>query len=114
MNSEDYFHLYIGCNTTFGKLVGVNSNSCFTETTSGQIVETSFREKPFPVKLISRRLRELSDEESKILIAKGISIGRPKGYSFSPEAFLFLLSCSVDLFGLLDKGLAVSPNSIND
>ena len=108
MLPANYLHLYLGCETTMGKLVIVNLHSCFTETNSGELVETKFTENPFPVKLIVKKLRELTDEESRELINRGISIGRPKGYSFSPDAFLFLLSCKVDLFGLMEYGLAVS------
>ncbi len=110
MELKNYLHLYLGCNTTMGKLVGVKQNSCFTQLLTGEIIETGFTDKVFPVKPILRRMREMTEEESIELIKRGLSIGRPKGYSFSPDALSFLLSNQIDLFGLIDKGLAISED----
>ena len=56
--------------------------------------------------LYIRRLSDLTLEESNILIEKGMNIGRPQGYSYSPDAFIFLLGLHVDLFALIESGLA--------
>ena len=104
---QDYFHLYIGADTNIGKLVSVNFNSCITKNSNGELVETAYSDH-FPVKLHLRTLKQLTEAESKELIRKGLSIGRPRGYSFSPDAFVYLLSCHVDIFGLIENKLAIS------
>ncbi len=109
LHPRNYFHLYIGAITNKGRLVTVNLNSCITENSSGELIETFYSDH-FSVKLHLRTLKDLTEEESKELIRKGMSIGRPRGYSFSPDAFVYLLSCSVDLFGLIEHRLAVSVN----
>ncbi len=53
-----------------------------------------------------RKISDLNVEESTELNKKGLSIGRPKGYSFSPEAILYLLGLRIDLFNLIAEGLA--------
>jgi hypothetical protein len=62
--------------------------------------------------LYLRRLNELTVEQSKELTQKGLTLGRPNGYTFSNEAFLYLLSLSVDLFGLIGSGYAKNINDI--
>lgn len=109
LHPRNYFHFYLGTNTNLGKLVGVKFDSCITENEAGELVETMFTE-DFPLKLHLRTLKQLTEEESRELIRKGLSIGRPRGYSFSPEAFIFLLSCHVDIFGLIENRLAISLN----
>jgi len=60
-----------------------------------------------------KKLSDLTREESVELINNGFNIGRPKGYSFSPEAFLFLVKLNVDLFGLIQHGFAKDIKSID-
>ncbi len=104
---ELYLPFYIGCQSSLGRLMGLRSPMVFTESEHGDQREHNFLADGFQIKLLLRRLNSLSDDQSRQLIAKGFSIGRPKGYSFSPEAFLYLLSLQVDLFGLIDSGLAI-------
>jgi len=66
------------------------------------------------VVLYLRKLSHLTHEESVDLIKNGFNIGRPKGYSFSPEAFLFLITLHVDLFGLIRHGFAKDLKSIGN
>ncbi len=54
--------------------------------------------------LYLRELNDLTDEQRKQLIKEGLVIGRPYGYTFSNHGFLYLLSLSVDLFGLIKAG----------
>ena len=61
-----------------------------------------------------KKLSDLTHEESVELINNGFNIGRPKGYSFSPEAFLFLVKLNVDLFGLIQHGFAKDLKSIDE
>ena len=56
--------------------------------------------------LYLQHLNDLSEDQSKELIKLGLSIGRPNGYIFSNEAFLYLISLHVDLFGLINSGYA--------
>ena len=104
---NNYLHFYMGCKTNLGRLVGVSKRSAWTENETGEIVEHELGSAAIQVKPLLRRLNALSDTESRELIDKGFSIGRPRGYSFSPEAFIYLLSLSVDLFGLIDSGQAI-------
>jgi hypothetical protein len=99
--------LYLGCRTNKGKLIGINQQMVFTQSENGNIAEHDTTQTEFFVKPFLKKLSNLSVEESSELIKMGFSIGRPQGYSFSPKAFLFLLSLHVDLFGLIESGLAI-------
>jgi hypothetical protein len=103
---EQYLPFYIGCNTNKGKLIGIRKHLVETETDDHQIIVHDTEADDFSVRPYLTRLSSLSGAQSQELIRLGFSIGRPKGYSFAPEAFLYLLSLHVDLFGLIDKGLA--------
>jgi hypothetical protein len=109
MKIDDYLHLYLGCNTNLGQLVGVNEKSYFIRLENKEIIERAFNDEP-QVKLFLRKISDLNIEESTELNKKGLSIGRPKGYSFSPDAILYLLSLRIDLFNLINKGLAIDIN----
>jgi hypothetical protein len=110
---EVYLPYYLGCDTTLGRLTGLCPGIVFTQSEKGDILEHDSLTKGFQIKLILRKLNSLSDDQSRQLIAKGFSIGRPKGYSFSPEAFLYLFSLQVDLFGLIDSGLAIDISTMD-
>lgn len=109
LHPRQYFHLYIGAETNSGRLVGASINSCTVIKSNGELTEVAYTN-TFEVRLYLRRLKDLSKDESAELIRKGISIGRPRGYSFSPEAFVYLLSCRIDLFGLIESNLAIQMN----
>jgi len=110
---ELYLPFYIGCQTNLGRLTGLCPGKVFTESENGERQEHDSLAQGFQIKFFLRRLNSLSDDQSRQLIAKGFSIGRPKGYSFSPEAFLYLLSLHVDLFGLIDSGMAIDISLMN-
>ena len=59
------------------------------------------------IKPILRRLRDLNSNEREELNKKGISIGQRKGHSFTPEAIYYLLSLKIDIFNLIEEGLAI-------
>lgn len=103
---EHYLTLYPGCHTNKGKLIGIRQHIVYTQSENGNITEHDTTNAEFFIKPILKKLRNLSGDESSELIKLGFSIGRPLGYSFSPNAFLFLLSLHVDLFGLIESGLA--------
>jgi len=104
---EDYLPFYFGCRTNEGELIGISMQTIFIRTVHGTIVQHDVGNPDFSVKPFLKRLNHLSADESSSLIEKGFSIGRPMGYSFSPSSFLYLLSLHVDLFGLIDSGLAL-------
>ena len=110
-----YLQLYIGCQTSEGRLIGIKDNSLFIESTNGEVIE-NFEIQTVGVSLFLwlRHLSDLTYEESNELIKKGFNIGRPKGYSFSTEAFLYLLTSNVDLFGLIKSGYAKELKSQPD
>ena len=100
-------HFYIGCQTNKGQLIGVKGNSLFIESMNGKLVENhEIQNVGICLFLHLRQLDDLTREESNDLIKKGFNIGRPKGYSFAPEGFLYLLNLNVDLFGLIKAGYA--------
>lgn len=110
MNIEDYLHLYLGCDTNNGKLVGINGSDCILLSHNGQMIYESLHDKNQPIKPILRKFGDLSIIESTELNKRGISIGQRKGYSFTPDAILYLLSLRIDLFNLIAEGLAIDRN----
>ncbi len=106
MKANEYMHLYIGCDTNLGKLVGVNERKYFIQLANGEIMERGLDEKQ-PAKLLLRKISDLNLAESTELSSKGFSIGRPRGYSFSPEAILYLISLRIDIFNLIANDLSI-------
>jgi hypothetical protein len=107
MKIEDYLHLYLGCDTNSGKLVGINGSTCFILSRNGEINQEDLNSKNQSIKLILRKFNDISINESAELNKKGISIGQRKGYSFTPDAILYLLTLRIDLFNLIAEGLAI-------
>jgi len=107
---------YIGCQTNKGQLIGISNELLLIKpkNAKGTIESYQIQDVGTEVVLYLRKLSHLSHEESVELIKNGFNIGRPKGYSFSPEAFLFLLTLHVDLFGLIQHGFANDLKSIDD
>ena len=99
---------YIGCQTNKGQLVGISRESLFIRPGNSESTVEQYEIKALGtiVVLYLRKLSDLTAQESVELIHNGFNIGRPKGYSFSPEAFLLLLNLHVDLFGLIQRGIA--------
>ena len=105
---------YIGCETNKGRLIGISSGSLLIQPKDQATIENyEMQDVGMGVVLYLRTLNHLSNEESVELIKNGFNIGRPKGYSFSPEAFLFLLTLHVDLFGLIQHGFDKDLKSID-
>ena len=103
--------LYIGCETNKGKLVGVVKNSLFIQNGEQTITEHSRESLGHTLFLHLKKLSDITDEQSQELNKKGFNIGRPSGYTFSNDAFLYLLSLHVDLFGLISSGMAKNLTS---
>jgi hypothetical protein len=104
--------LYIGCETNKGKFVGVVKSSLFIQNEDRFISEYDKDVLGQTLFLHLQRLSDITDEESSELNKKGFNIGRPSGYTFSNDAFLFLLSLHVDLFGLISAGIAKDVKTI--
>ena len=104
MKINDYIHLYLGCNTNEGKLVGIYQTTYLIQKENGEIIAINKSES---IKPILRKLRDLNSNESEELNRKGISIGQRKGYNFTPEAIHYLLSLKIDIFNLIGEGLAI-------
>jgi len=104
---RDQIHLYLGCETNKGKLIGILKDRLFIES-PGKAQPDEYEQTALgkTIFLHLRMIGDLNEDQSEELIAKGFSIGRPSGYSFSNDAILFLLSLSVDLFGLINSGIA--------
>lgn len=103
---------YTGCRTNKGQLVGFKENSLVIKTDTEIIENCQIKAVGISLFLYLRSLNDLTNEERLKLIKKGINIGRPKGYTFSPESFLFLLSLHVDVFGLIHLGYAKELNAV--
>ena len=97
-------HLYLGCNTNEGKLVGIHQTSYLIQKENGEIIPINKSE---TIKPILRKLSDMNSNESEELNKKGVSIGQRKGYSFTPEAIYYLLSLKIDIFNLIEEGLAI-------
>lgn len=110
MKIEDYLHLYLGCDTNSGKLVGINGSTCLLLSQNGEINLGDLNNRNQPIKPILRKFGDLNNQESTELNKRGISIGQRKGYSFTPDAILYLLSLRIDLFNLIAEGLALDVN----
>jgi hypothetical protein len=110
MKIEDYLHLYLGCDTNNGKLVGINGSVCIILKQNGEIKHENLNDTNQSLKPILRKFSDLSLDESTELNKRGISIGQRKGYSFTPEAILYLLTLRIDLFNLIATGLAIDRN----
>jgi hypothetical protein len=108
---EHYLPFYLWCKTNIGKIVGVVDHTVYIESSDGGSVQFDTTHTGFVIRLFLRRLRDMSADESSKLIEKGFSVGRPHGYSFSPDAFLYLLSLHVDLFNLIDSEMAIDVNN---
>jgi hypothetical protein len=104
--------LYIGCETNKGKLLGVVTNSLFIQNGDRSITEYDKNVLGQTLFLHLQRLSDITDEQSSELNKIGFNIGRPSGYTFSNNAFLFLLSLHVDLFGLISAGIAKDVKTI--
>ena len=104
-------HLYVGCETNKGKLIGTRNDILIIESAS-KTEEYNINTVGNIIFLYLKQLSDLSDGQSKQLIDEGISIGRPTGYTFSNYAFLYLLSLRVDLFGLINAGFALDIKTI--
>jgi hypothetical protein len=106
---------YIGCETNKGRLIGVSNASLLIQSKNdkGAIEHYEMQDVGTGVVLHLRKLSDLTGEESVQLINEGFNIGRPKGYSFSPGAFLYLVKLHVDLFGLIQHGFAKDLKSID-
>ena len=109
-----YLQFYLGCHTNKGQFVGFDNNALSIKSKHmSNRIQYPIQKVGEDVFLYLRRLSDLTLEESGTLIQKGMNIGRPQGYSFSPDAFIFLLDLYVDLFALIDSGLAKDIRSIS-
>jgi len=103
---EKCIPLYIGCETNKGRFVGMVKDSLFIQNGEHTTSEFSKQLLGQTVFLHLKRLSDITDQQSQELNRKGFNIGRPSGYTFSNDAFLYLLSLHVDLFGLINAGMA--------
>lgn len=107
-------HLYIGCNTNKGIFLGIRKDILLIQTEKKLIEEYDIQNVGNTLFLYLKQLNDLTDEQSKQLIKEGLAIGRPHGYTFTNYGFLYLLSLSVDLFGLINAGFAKDMKTLNE
>ena len=111
MKIDDYLHLYLGCDTNNGKLIGINGSICSILSQNGEIKLADLNDQSQSIKPILRKFSDMNNNESTELNKRGISIGQRKGFSFTPEAVLYLLTLRIDIFNLIGEGLAIDLNS---
>jgi len=107
-------HLYLGCNTSKGKFIGIEKDTLSIQTDEKLVEEYNITSIGNTLFLYLRQLSDLTDEQSKQLINHGFSIGRPYGYTFTNNGFLYLLSLDVDIFGLINSGFARDIKTISE
>jgi hypothetical protein len=100
---EKCIHFYIGCDTNRGKLVGVRQDWLLI-LEGDRLIECNLQDLGSSLFLHLQLLNEITEDQSRELIKRGIAIGRPNGYTFSNKGFLYLISLHVDLFGLINAG----------
>lgn len=93
-------------------LLGIKKHTLFIQTDPGIIEEYDIKDVGNTLFLYLIQLGDLTIEQSKQLITYGLVIGRPHGYTFTSQAFLYLLSLSVDMFGLMSAGYAKDRKSL--
>jgi len=103
---EKCLSLYLGCDTNRGRFMGIRKNTLFIQTGEELFEEYDTQNVGLTLFLYLRQIDDLTDEQRKQLIKEGLVIGRPYGYTFSNHGFLYLLTLSVDLFGLINAGFA--------
>ena len=96
----------------YGKVYRNGRGHLFIQNKEKQTEEYKIQNVGSDLLLYLRQLNDITEEQSKQLIEEGFSIGRPHGYTFSANGFLYLLSLSVDLFGLIKSGLACDITQI--
>ena len=106
--------LYLGCNTNKGKLIGIVGEVLIIQNEKSVTEEYNIKDVGKTLFLHLRQLNDLTHAQSGQLIDEGFSIGRPHGYTFSNNGFLYLLSLSVDLFGLINSGYAKDIKTLKD
>lgn len=137
-NIKDYLHLYLGCDTDKGKLIGIELNKAVCMMNDLSIVEGNI----YSLKPILRPLSDMTEDEAwefaggkseslyddlkiesidktGIQISYAIDAGdegwhiqRHKFdfYAVGPSQFIWMLSKHFDLFGLIDAGLAIKKS----
>lgn len=107
---EDYLHLYLGCETNYGKLIGVWGDSCMVENNNHiQRIDTG------KIKLHLSVLKSITNNQMTALGVFGYPfkkmLSQNRVGEWSPRQFTYLLSHHFDLFGLIDAGLAIDKTS---
>jgi hypothetical protein len=124
---DQYLHLYIGCEVLAyceqqaekckGYLTGIHGE--YGPEVQFIIGNHAEEEPEYPgaenTKLVLRRLSSMTEEEKIKLYgmgfthnSRGLQIEHPKKWpTFKPVQFQYLLSIGIDLFGLIDSGLAI-------
>lgn len=114
MKVEDNLHLYLGCDTNHGKLIGINGSTCFILSQNGEINLVDLKDKSQSIKPILPRFGDMNTNESTELNNRGMSIGQRKGFAFTPDAIIYLLNLCIDIFNLISEGLAIDFNQANN
>lgn len=120
---KEVLHLYLGCEIIdfaqcHGTLSGIHGEY------GPEVAYGTSEEPEYPgienIKLILRRLSDMSEEEKLTIYGmgfthnkSGLQILHPgKWPTFKPSQFRYLLSIGVDLFNLIDSGQAIDKKTL--
>ncbi len=129
---KDYLHLYLGCEAQFkytmrendfelriGKIIALYKNgivdACDLRTNHNGIVYHNYKQDI--IKPILRPLSDMTEDErnqfesSKVFV-KATPVHQVGNMQWTPETFKYLLSIGIDLFGLINDGLAIDKTTL--
>src|SRR5690606_24598318 len=115
---KDYLPFYVrskirfdGTNQELLRIHGITDGSVRTLTPA--LLHTAFVWSDH-VKLILRRLSDMSEEENQEWAETNGALGNCSRYEDEANATVYLLSKGFDLFGLIDSGLAIDAKTLTN
>jgi hypothetical protein len=125
MELKDYLHLYLGCQMQANKSGDIYTLAAVFTNGTIQLAESSYKDDFFDFKPILRQLSGMTDEEKQKAVIEIYGGGSHWNdvnnavIEFDNEAtsnvafFYYLLRIHIDLFGLIELGLAIDAATIS-
>jgi hypothetical protein len=113
---KDYLHLYIGCRVRY---TGMANDRILTATWLGSLIKTNAWQN---IKPILRPLPTMTKKEAKKNgfwstihnMIVGVNERHVRYNLYSAKQIIWLLSEGFDIFGLIESGLAIDKNELNN